>query len=69
MRSRRACGNTRVKVEVESRIEHEIVRRNLRDVDFMVAFGMDFSEIVFVQEVVSDDQPFFVFRERDVVRA
>src|SRR5215813_351103 len=55
-----------VEVEIEPRIEHKVVVCNPGHVNLMVAFSVDLAEVVFVQEVVADDEPLLIRRERDV---
>jgi hypothetical protein len=35
----------------------------------VITFGMNFAEGVFVKEVVADDQPSFILRQRQIVRS
>jgi len=63
VRACRACCECRIEIELEPRIKNQIVCTYQRDVNFMVAFGMHFAEIVFVQKVVCDDQPLFILSQ------
>ena len=69
MRPCRTKSKSCVEVELKSGIEYEISIRHFRDVDTVISLSVDFSEIVFVQEVVRDYETFFVISERNVVRA
>jgi hypothetical protein len=50
--TRRACGKSRVKVELESRVEHEVFVRHLRHMDDVIPFRVDFSGVILIQKIV-----------------
>jgi hypothetical protein len=69
MRTRRSCREGCVKVHVKTRIQLEAIFEHLDYVHVMVAFKVDFPEVILIKEVISNDQSFVVVGEHDVVRA
>src|SRR5207249_1036332 len=65
------AGRTRressVEIKMEARIKRQIVLADPGDMDFVVAFGVNLPEVVFIQKVVTDDQAPFIGRKGDVV--
>ena len=57
-----------IEVEVEVGIENQIILGHLGDMNIVVAFGVDLAEVVFVEEVIANNQTLFVFSEREIMR-
>ena len=62
-------GEGRVEIEVEARIQFQVVFVDFDHVHLVIALKVDFAEIVLVQEIVGDDQPLVVVSESDRNRA
>src|SRR5690242_7710808 len=56
VRPRRPRRKGRVEIHVEAWIERKTILEDLDDVDVMIPFEMNLAEVVFVQEVVTDDE-------------
>src|SRR2546421_10409191 len=65
----RSGGEGGVEVELEPRIERQAVARHLGHVNLVVAFRVNLSGVVLVEEVVGDDQALFVVGQAQVMRA
>ena len=50
-----STGNSFIKIKLKPVIKHEIICGNLRDMDFVVAFSMDFPSLVLVQKIIRND--------------
>ena len=53
MRTSGSARKCRVEVKIETRIENQILLPDYGYVNFMVAFGMDFAERIFIQKVIA----------------
>jgi hypothetical protein len=54
MRPRRAGSESRIEIQLESRVQVQVVPFHPKNVDSVVTFLMHFPERVFIQEIVRD---------------
>ena len=60
MRPRRPCRKRGVEVQIEAPVEREAVPEHPDDPDAVIPLEVDLAEIVFVEEVVADDEPLVI---------
>lgn len=49
-----------VEIQIELRIEVHIILCDFCNVNLVIAFGVDFSKVVFIQEIVAYNQTLFI---------
>ena len=59
MRPRRPGLERGVEIQFKMRVEHQVVMRNPRHMNLVVAFGVNLAKGIFIQEIVADHQPLF----------
>src|SRR6185369_5049670 len=69
VRTCRSSGESIVEVDVETRVQFQVVLVHAYDVNVVIALKMNFAEVVFVKEVVGYDQPLVIISQSDCVRA
>ena len=68
MRARRAGAERRIEVDVEPRVQFEIVALHAGHMHDVIALRVHLAERVLVKEVIAHHQAAFVFREPQIVR-
>src|SRR3954469_19383549 len=68
VRPRRSRGECGVEVHIKPRIQFQMIFEYFDRVNVVIALEMNLSEVVFVEEVVTDHQPLVVIAECNRVR-
>jgi hypothetical protein len=66
MRTRRSCWEGGVEIQVKTRIQLEMIFEDSDYMHLVVAFKVDFAEVILIQEVIRNDQALVVVGEHQL---
>ena len=69
MRARRPGRERVIEIHIEAFVQFQMIFVHIDHMHMMIAFQVNFAEVVFIQKVVDDNQPFVIVGERNRVWA